>query len=478
MAAEFPPALCHTLRQHGQGALLDQAAQWSEHARRGFRFEADLIDWELVERLYRSAIGRVDNSDDDPRTLAQRAAPPERLITLPRADSDRQSWRMARERGETALRAGQVAAVLVAGGQGTRLGSSDPKGMFSIGPLSGKSLYQWFSEQLLARQRRYGVRIPYAIMTSDATHGATVAYFQAHQCFGLNPQDVWFFSQANMPAVDAETGQALLAGPWRLAVSPDGHGGILAAMHRTGVLQQLAERGIETLYYHQVDNPTTPVCDPAFVGWHLVAGADVSTKVVAKKSAQERMGVAVTVDGRTRIIEYSDLPPELAAQVDDTGRLRFWAGNTAMHVFGREFLERAAEDDRALPFHAARKVVPYWTPEGPVTPEQPNAFKFERFIFDVLPWADQALVVEGDRSTEFNPVKNRDGDDSPATATAALQALHRQWVREAGGEIADDVPIEIGPLAALEADDLRPWIATSPDLTRPIQLDRRGSVPA
>ncbi|MDZ4689135.1 MAG: UTP--glucose-1-phosphate uridylyltransferase, partial [Planctomycetaceae bacterium] len=333
---------------------------------------------------------------------------------------------------------------------------SDPKGMFPIGPISGKSLFQLFCEQLIARQRRYGVRIPYAVMTSDATHAATVAYFQSHGFFGLDADDVWFFCQANMPAVDANTGVALLAGPGRLAVSPDGHGGILAAMSKSGVLKKLADRGIETLYYHQVDNPTTPVCDPAFIGWHLVNEADVSTKVVAKVSGEERMGVAVSVEGTTRIIEYSDFPPEVAALTDAAGQLRFWAGNTAMHVFDRAFLERAAVDEKALPFHIARKAVPYWTPsQGDVMPSKPNAIKFERFIFDVLPWAQRALIVEGDRADEFNPVKNRDGSDSPLTAKAALQALHRRWVRQAGGAIADDVPIEISPLAALAADDLQ-----------------------
>ncbi|HUQ68267.1 MAG TPA: UTP--glucose-1-phosphate uridylyltransferase, partial [Planctomycetaceae bacterium] len=229
-----------------------------------------------------------------------------------------------------------------------------------------------------------------------------------------------------------------------------------AAMSKSGVLKKLADRGIETLYYHQVDNPTTPVCDPAFIGWHLMNEADVSTKVVAKVSGEERMGVAVSVDGTTRIIEYSDFPPEVAAETDAAGQLRFWAGNTAMHVFDRAFLERAAVDEKALPFHTARKAMPFWTPsQGDVTPSEPNAIKFERFIFDVLPWAERALIVEGNRADEFNPVKNRDGSDSPVTAKAALEALHRRWVRHAGGEIADDVPIEISPLAALTADDLQ-----------------------
>lgn len=449
-------ALAEALFQSGQGPLLDQVRTWSDAERQMFQRDAERIDWPLVRALYQSAGDRRADSPDDPRAMACRAASPERLVRLPASDTERRQWQDAYDRGETALRSGRVAAVLVAGGQGTRLGIDDPKGMFPIGPLSGKSLFRWFAEQLIARQRRYGVRIPYAIMTSNATHDATVADFDRHHFHGLKPDDVWFFRQGNMPAVDAHTGVALLTAPGRLALSPDGHGGILAAMVQSGVLQRLTDRGIDTLYYHQVDNPTTPVCDPAFLGWHRANDAEVSTKVVAKVSGAERMGVAVSVDGKTRIIEYSDFPPEVAAETDADGRLKFWAGNTAMHVFDRRFLERAAADAKALPFHIAHKAVAYWTPsQGDVTPAEPNAIKFERFIFDVLPWADRALIVEGIRADEFNPVKNHDGNDSPTTAKAALMALHRRWIREAGGQIADDVPVEISPLVALSADDLR-----------------------
>lgn len=451
----IPAAIADRLRQSGQQSLVEAAAKWSDAEQQSFAREAGAIDWALVRTLFESTREASGQTSDDPREMARRAKPPERLVRLPANDTERRQWQEAEERGEAALRDGRIAAILVAGGQGTRLGTTDPKGMFPIGPISGKPLFRWFAEQLIARQRRYSVRIPYAIMTSDATHTATVANFEANHFYGLNPDDVWFFCQGNMPAVDDDTGVALLTAPGQLALSPDGHGGILAAMAKAGLLERFADRGIDTLYYHQVDNPTTPVCDPAFIGWHLANDAEVSTKVVAKVSAEERMGVAVSVDGTTRIIEYSDFPPEVAAQTEPDGRLRIWAGNTAMHVFDRGFLERAAVDAKALPFHIARKAVSHWTPSaGEVTPSQPNAIKFERFIFDVLPWAQRALIVEGDRSVEFNPVKNREGSDSPVTSKAALMAMHRQWVRAAGGAIGDDVPVEISPLVALSTDDL------------------------
>lgn len=168
------------------------------------------------------------------------------------------------------------------------------------------------------------------------------------------------------------------------------------------------------------------------------------------------MGVVVQLDGRTAIIEYSDLPPDVAAARNADGTLRISAGNTAIHLFERAFLERMAESDLELPFHVALKKVPHIDKAGrPVEPAEPNAFKFERFIFDALPRAERTLVFEADRAREFNPVKNASGDDSPETARAALLRLYRGWLREAGCEIADDVPVEIDPLFALDAAELK-----------------------
>lgn len=461
--------LTDQLTTAGQAHLVAHAAELAQAQREQFLGELRSVDWELLARLASHLEDSPAVAHDDPRAQARRAHPPAPLVRQPQTPAMLSAWAAARDRGEAWLREGKVAAVLVAGGQGTRLGTTQPKGMFPIGPLSGKSLYQLFCEQLVARRRRYGAAIPYCIMTSDATHAETVAFFEQHHQFGLPAEDVFFFCQGNMPALDAATGRALLAAPGRLALSPDGHGGLLAALARSGVLQELARRGVETLFYHQVDNPTTILCDPALIGWHLEYLADVSTKVAAKRFAAEKMGVAVSVDGVTRIIEYSDLPPELAAETDAAGQLRIWAGNTAMHVFQRPFLERALVDERALPFHVARKVVPYWTAEtGVVTPSEPNAYKFERFIFDILPWAQRSLIVEGDRAAEFNPVKNKDGADSPATAAAALQALHRSWLRRAGAQIGDDVPVEISPLVAVEADDLRGRVAPGAQFAAPL----------
>ncbi len=460
----LPSALSTQLQAAGQEHLIAHAMQLSGPEGAAFVEQLRAIEWPLVSQLW-------NDRANSAAVNAREAQSPQRVVRLPNTPAERAQWIEAHREGEAALRSGRVAVVVVAGGQGTRLGISFPKGLLPVGPLSQHTLFQRFFEQVRARNQRYGVTIPYAVMTSQATHADTLQALQDHQWFGLNPDDVWPFCQGQMPAVDAATGRALLASPGHLALSPDGHGGILAALSRAGLLERLRERGIDTVYYHQIDNPTTIIADPFFLGWHLQSAVEMSTKVVAKRSAEEKMGVAVDLHGATQVIEYSDLPADIAATKDEQGQLKFWAGNTAIHVFQRDFLERALLDKQALPFHVAKKAVPYWTAEtNIVTPPAPNAFKFERFIFDVMPWSKAALIVEADRAAEFNPIKNNTGADSLVTAQEAMMALHRDWVRKAGATIADDVPIEISPLIALQMADLLGCFAANAVITEPTWL--------
>ncbi|MCA9066956.1 MAG: UTP--glucose-1-phosphate uridylyltransferase, partial [Planctomycetaceae bacterium] len=238
----------------------------------------------------------------------------------------------------------------------------------------------------------------------------------------------------------------------------------VAALKNAGLLDRLRNHGVEHVFYHQVDNPTAILCDPALIGFHAMQQSQLTTNVVRKVSPTERMGVLADVGGRTEIIEYSELTPEQAARKDCDGRWIFWAGNTAIHVFTREFLEDLAAGNGRLPLHVARKNVPCLDRAGtfvkPDDPARPNAIKLERFIFDALPLAARTLIVEGDRSREFNPVKNRDGADSPETARQALNRIGRDWLRLAGIEMPDDQTVEISPLIALDADELKQQIAS------------------
>ncbi len=442
------------LSQHGQSHLLHWWDELNESQRCGLLAQLESIDYSLIARLFseREAAGGSSASE-----LAGRATPPAQLVAQPKTAAEQAHWQKATACGEEQLRDGKVGAILVAGGQGTRLGFDKPKGMFPIGPVSERSLFQIFCEQLLARGRRAGAVIPYFIMTSDATHDDTVAFFDENHFFGLKPRDVYFFRQGKLPAVCDKTGQIHLAEKHEVALSPDGHGGILKALQAAGLLEVMRDRGIESLYYHQVDNPMAIVCAPAFLGLHELHGSDISTKVVNKVAPEEKMGVLVNVNGQTQIIEYSDMPLERTREVEPDGTLRFRAGNTAMHVIRRGFLQELVDQGRDLPYHRAHKPVPCVDRSGnriEPTPTAKNAFKFEQFIFDTLPLAATALVVEAERAIEFNPVKNQSGADSPETSRHAISRLNREWLRAAGAEVLEEARVEISPLVALDAGDL------------------------
>jgi UDP-N-acetylglucosamine/UDP-N-acetylgalactosamine diphosphorylase len=386
-----------------------------------------------------------------------------RGATLPMAvsaDGSGVAWSLAeaRERGETALRDGEIAVILVAGGQGTRLGFDLPKGMFPAGPLSERTLFQIFADRLLATGRRYGVTIPWYVMTSEATDTATRQYFAANHNLGLAADQIIIFKQGTMPAVDAESGKLLLAEKDSLALSPDGHGGTLRALDRNGCLEKMKASGHRHLFYFQVDNPLVTLCEPEFIGHHLLSRSEMTSQVIRKRYPTEKVGNVVQVDGRTHVIEYSDLPDEAAEMTDESGGLKLWAGSIAVHLFDVAFLDRERSSDTSLPFHQASKKVPYLNEAGQcVQPDSPNATKFERFIFDLLPAAERTIICEVEPAKAFAPIKNADGapTDTPALARQAIVDLHREWIQAAGASVADGVKVEINARFALDIAELR-----------------------
>jgi UDP-N-acetylglucosamine/UDP-N-acetylgalactosamine diphosphorylase len=364
-----------------------------------------------------------------------------------------------RKKGGEAVSAGEVGVLLVAGGQGSRLGFEGPKGMFPIGPVSDATLFEIHARKVLALGRRHGANIPLYVMTSEANDEATREFFREKDHFGLSPRDVLFFVQGMWPALD-DAGRMILESPGRLFMSPDGHGGILNALRATGTMEDMAERGIKTLFYFQVDNPLVEVADPAFIGIHLARRADVSIKVCAKRGPAEGLGVVVTRGGRNAIVEYSELTEQQKTARAPDGNLRFLYGSVAIHVFSFDFLAREAAVD--LPLHVAHKKVPTVDPDGaPIRPTAPNAFKFEKFIFDAIPDADRAINVVFRREDEFSPVKNATGDDSPGTTKRDMTRKFGRWLTSCGVDLprgADGNPavaLEIDPCYALDEDELR-----------------------
>lgn len=372
----------------------------------------------------------------------------------------RQLYHDAELRGRELLRQGKVGAFLVAGGQGTRLGYDGPKGEYPVTPIQNKPLFQVFAEQLLAHSRDSGKPIAWYLMTSDINDAATRAFFEKQSYFGYDPANIFFFPQGMMPAFSM-TGEMLLAEKDSLALSPDGHGGSLRALDKSGALADMKKRGIEHLSYFQVDNPLVHCIDPLFLGLHDLTRSEMSSKTIPKANALEKVGNFVYADGAVQVIEYSDLPESLALQTNADGSLRFNAGSIAIHALRVSFIERLNHGGRlSLPWHRAEKKVPYIDDTGSlIKPDKPNAVKLEQFVFDAIPLAKNAIVYTTDRAEEFSPVKNAEGVDSPATCRRDQIRRAATWLRNArievpvkGGE--PDVLLEISPLFATSAVQL------------------------
>jgi UDP-N-acetylglucosamine/UDP-N-acetylgalactosamine diphosphorylase len=392
---------------------------------------------------------------------------PAPFIPLPQTGADRAGRRRLYRLGEECIAARKVAAFVVAGGQGTRLGFDGPKGAFEIGPVSGRPLFQIFAEAILAARRAYDAPIPWYIMTSRANDRATRDFFDTYNYFDLPRSDVKLFTQGMMPAVDFQ-GKLLLASRAGLAWNPDGHGGSIRALARSGMLADLAARGIEIISYFQVDNPLVPPVDPAFIGYHADARSDMSSKMARKRNAEEKVGHFCLSAGRLHVIEYSDLEKSEAGRTilearNPDGSLRFGAGSIAIHVLDRRFIERLSSDARfALPFHRAEKKITYVDESGVRhEPREPNGIKFEMFVFDALPMAERPVVLEIDRAAEFSPVKNAEGEDSPATARRDMVRQAAQELQEAGVTVPrgrsgePKFKVEISPLAARNVEELK-----------------------
>jgi UDP-N-acetylglucosamine/UDP-N-acetylgalactosamine diphosphorylase len=368
----------------------------------------------------------------------------------------------AQDKGHELLKQGKVGAFLVAGGQGTRLGYDGPKGEFPITPIRNKPLFQVFAEQLLAYSRDSGRPIPWYIMTSAVNDAATRAFFEQHRYFKYNPANIFFFQQGMMPAFDMASGQMLLAEKDSLALSPDGHGGSLRALDKSGALADMKKRGVEHLSYFQVDNPLVHAIDPLFLGLHDLTGSEMSSKTIPKAHPLEKVGNFVMGDGVLQVIEYSDLPESLARQLGADGRPLFNAGSIAIHALRVSFIDRLNHGGQLkLPWHRAEKKVPYVDDKGNVVkPDKPNAIKLEQFVFDAIPLAKNAIVYETRREEEFSPVKNAEGDDSAATCRRDQIRRAAEWLELAGLNVAREngepaSVLEISPLFATSAAQLK-----------------------
>ncbi len=428
---DVPNVLQQLLVEHGQEHVLKFWDELGESQREHLVHQLETVDFDSLQcNLEPSKKGKVQ---------------PSPVISL-----DNQY----REEGIQSITKGELGVLTVAGGQGTRLGWSGPKGTFPATPVTGKSLFQLVAEQILFASNKYGVSIPWYIMTSNQNDAVTRSFLLDNNCFGLDRTDIFIFTQGEVPSVD-ENGKMLLASKGCVAMSPDGHGGVIGALKRSGGLDEMDAKGIRHLSYVQIDNPLANVVDPAFLGIHLSENSskEVTSKCVRKISADERVGVFCLVDGNTTIVEYSDLPLEKSTEKDKTDRLVYWAGSIALHLISTDFLQRVADN---LPWHIANKKVPFVDIDtgAIVEPNKPNAYKFERFVFDIMPLASASLVVETNRQEEFAPIKNAEGEDSPSTSHALQQARAKRWLQERGVVVSENAIVELNPLTAASSEDL------------------------
>jgi UDP-N-acetylglucosamine/UDP-N-acetylgalactosamine diphosphorylase len=354
--------------------------------------------------------------------------------------------------GEREYARGAVGVLMVAGGQGTRLGFAGPKGLLPLAPHSGASIYEMQAQKVLSLSRRVGASVPLLVMTSPATDGETRAFFTEHGRFGLDEEQLRFLVQGMLPSLDAD-GRALLAGPGLLLESPDGHGGVLEALDRSGELGRLERDGVEHLVYIQVDNVLSRVDDAVLVGLAATERAEAVTKLLPKSDPDEKVGNLVTAAGRQRVVEYTELTPQEARRRGADGKLVYRWASPALHLWSVPFLRRLRERGFVPPVHRSAKPLEAWI-DGAVG--EVDGWKLERFVFDLLPEAERAVALEIERAAEFAPVKNASGADSPETAVRALHERNVAWLGEAGVDVSlppGDL-VEISPLLGATREQL------------------------
>ncbi len=362
------------------------------------------VDFEQIKGLYQLAKkGEVSGEGViTPISVIEKQAVSEEVL---------KAWE---DYGTKIMQEGRFAAVTMAGGQGTRLGHNGPKGTYDIGLESGASLFQIQCDRLKRRSEACGHSIPWYIMTSRENHNDTVAFFEAHDYFGYNKEDILFFRQFMLPMIDFD-GKIVMDSKATMKEGADGHGGIFRAMAACGIVEDMRKRGVEWIFVGGIDNVLVKLCDPTFVGFLAKNGYRLGGKSLIKRDAKEKTGVFCKRDGKPYVVEYTEISDEMAELRDAQGTFVYGDAHILCNMFRIDALE--AMGNQGLPYHVAVKKAAYVGDNGEViTPDSPNAYKFEAFIFDAFSQYDEMGILRVERETEFAPVKNKTGEDSPETA--------------------------------------------------------------
>ena len=384
----------------GQAHLLAYYDELDEAGKKDLLRQIEETDFSVLDALKGRGEGKPAGSYS-----------PIRALEIPEIEKDRASYE---EKGFAAIRAGKVALVLLAGGMGTRLGSSDPKCMLDIGLTRPVYIMQRLIENLREVTDRAGCLVPLLIMTSDVNHDRTVAFMEEHVCFGYDPSMITYFRQDMAPAASYE-GKVLLEDKGKIALSPNGNGGWYSSLHRAGILDRLKESGVEWLNVFGVDNVLQRIADPCFIGAVLAHDCSVGAKAVRKNHRDEKVGALCLENGRPAIIEYYEMTDEMLDAVDERGERAYNFGVILNYLFRIRDLDRTLTE--AFPVHVVEKKIPCIDEKGaPVRPQSPNGYKFELLMIDQIRALDTCLPYEVVREREFAPIKNKTGRDSVESA--------------------------------------------------------------
>ncbi|XP_044738659.1 UDP-N-acetylhexosamine pyrophosphorylase [Chrysoperla carnea] len=452
--------LLKTLEEFNQSHLLQFWNELSSEEQQQLTEDINNLNLCEVTRFFKKA---NDSIEDEVKKLDDRMEPVPSAQYESYATTSNEQLELYRQQGLEEIAYGHVGVLLMAGGQGTRLGVTHPKGMYDIGLPSRKSLFQVQGERIRKLQQiaeektgRKG-KITWYIMTSEHTMDQTRIFFENHKYFGLDKNDVVMFQQGLLPCFDFD-GKILLDTKSHVALAPDGNGGIYRALRSSGILTDMKNRGVKHLHAHSVDNILIKVADPIFIGYCVSKDAHCAAKVVQKTSPNEAVGVVCKVDGSFQVVEYSEITQKTAELKSSDGSLVFKAGNICNHYFSREFLESVADHhEDQMKLHVAKKKIPYVDENGiRQKPLEPNGIKIEKFIFDVFQFTDKFLTWEVPREDEFSALKNADsaGKDCPCTARNDLFRLHKRYIIEAGGIVQNGDVCEISPLLSYAGENL------------------------
>ena len=407
--------------KYGQQQLLQYWDDLSQEEQQRLSEDISSIDFALMEQLYQNAGASPVVTEDI------------RLTPMPCTDatsmSAEEKERLCRK-GMSVLLKGKMAALTMAGGQGSRLGHDGPKGTYDIGLPSHKSLFEIQCDGLKKVSMEAGRVVPWYIMTSEINHRDTVDFFEAHNYFNYPKESIYFFPQTMIPVMSKE-GKLLLESPSKVLRSPNGNGGLFQSMKRSGALEDMKKKGVEWLFICGIDNCLVQMADPLFMGYTLDAGKKVSAKSYIKRGPGEKAGIFCFRNGRPGVIEYTEIPKEYAEMQDDRGVWVYGDTNVLNYIFRLDVIEELASS-KGMDYHTAVKKITFYRDGQQVTSTEPDSYKFELFLFDCFMMLEDLGVLRIERTHEFAPVKNKTGEDS---AELALQMFtERQQELKARGE--------------------------------------------